>query len=61
MANTEKNRKSKSQEIYEQAENAGRFAGNDPDAEAARQQATENIRQDTGSSSDERNKENTDA
>jgi len=59
--NTSKNRKSESQEIFEQADNAGRFAGNDTDAQSARQQAAENIRQDSRSSRVERNKdENTD-
>jgi|GEM_PF-3470856 len=54
--NNNKNRKSEAQEIYEQADNAGRFAGDDADSKAAREQAIENIRQDTGSSSAERNK-----
>ena len=35
----DKQRKSKAREIYEQAENAGRFAGNDTDAQVAREQA----------------------
>lgn len=34
--NTSKNRKSESQEIFEQADNAERFAGNDTNAQAAR-------------------------
>jgi len=60
--NTSKNRKSESQEIFEQADNAGRFAGNDADAQSAREQSAENIRQDSLSSEEERNKdENTDA
>jgi hypothetical protein len=60
--NTSKQRKSESQEIFEQADNAGRFAGNDTDAQAARQQAEENIRQDAQSSREERDKnENSDA
>lgn len=60
--NTSKHRKSESQEIFEQADNAGRFAGNDTDAQAARGQAEENIRQDTQSSREERDKDkNTDA
>ena len=60
--NTSKNRKSESQKIFEQADNAGRFAGNDADAQAARQQATENIRQDTSSPKERGNQnENTDA
>ena len=54
--NTEKNRKSEAQERFEQADNAGRFAGDDADAKAARQAAEENIRQDTTSSREERNK-----
>jgi hypothetical protein len=60
--NTSKNRKSESQEIFEQAENAGRFAGNDTDAQSAKKQAIENIREDSQSSREERSKdENTDA
>ena len=54
----DKQRKSKAQQIYEQAENAGRFAGNDTDAHTAREQAKENIRQDTNSTRNERNKDN---
>ena len=63
MASTDKNRKSEAQEIFEQADNVGRFAGDDTDAKAAKDQAIENIRQDTMSSREERNKsdENTDA
>ena len=52
--NNQKNRKSEAQERFDEADNAGRFAGNDADARAARKQAKENIRQDTGSSRDER-------
>lgn len=60
--NTSKNRKSEAQEIFEQAENAGRFTGNDADAKAAREQAVENIREDDQSAKQERNRnENTDA
>jgi hypothetical protein len=59
--NKDKNRKSEAQKIFEEADNAGRFAGNDPDAKAARSGAIENIRQDTGSNGNERNKEATDA
>lgn len=55
--NNSKNRKSEEQERFEQADNAGRFAGDDNDAQAARQQAVENIRQDTNSSREERNRE----
>jgi hypothetical protein len=59
--NNSKNRKSESQEIFEQADNAGRFAGDDSEGQAARDQAVENIRQDTESSREERNKDdNTD-
>jgi hypothetical protein len=59
--NTSKHRKSESQEIFEQADNAGRFAGTDSDAQAARRQAEENITQDAQSSREERNEqENTD-
>jgi len=54
--NTSKHRKSESQEIFEQADNAGRFAGNDTDSKAARQQAEENITEDAQSSREERNK-----
>jgi hypothetical protein len=53
--NQDKNRKSKEQEIFEQVDNAGRFAGNDSDAKAAKEKAVENIRQDTNSTSEERN------
>lgn len=56
IRNTDKNRKSEAQERFEQADNAGRFAGNDADAQAARRSMEENIRQDTASSSEERNK-----
>ncbi|HEY1113381.1 MAG TPA: hypothetical protein VGE66_07460 [Chitinophagaceae bacterium] len=54
--NTGKNRKSETRERFEQADNAGRFAGNDADALAARRNMEENIRQDTSSHSEERNK-----
>lgn len=54
--NTDKNRKSEAQERFEEAENAGRFAGKDADARAARCSMEENIRQDTSSGSEERNK-----
>ena len=50
-----KNRKSKEQETFEEADNAGRFSGNDADASVARGIAQERIRQDTGSSARERN------
>src|SRR5687768_17142166 len=55
--NHSKNRKSEAQERFDQADNAGRFAGNDPDARAAREQAMEQIRQDTSATSEERNRE----
>jgi hypothetical protein len=59
--NISKNRKSESQKIFEQADNAGRFAGNDPEAKSAQKQAAKNIRQDIQSPENERNKkENTD-
>ena len=57
----DKNRKSKAQEIFEEADNAGRFAGNDADAKAARGQAVENIKRDSGSNARTRKDENTDA
>jgi hypothetical protein len=50
-----KQRKSEAQKNFEEAENAGRFAGNDPDALASKEQARENIRQDTDANQDERN------
>ena len=60
--NTSRQRKSESQKIFEQADNAGRFSGNDADAQAARNQAEENIRMDAQSSGKERDKnKNTDA
>jgi hypothetical protein len=60
--NTSKQRKSESQKIFEQADNAGRFSGNDTDAQDARRQAEENILMDAQSSREERDKnENTDA
>jgi hypothetical protein len=59
---TSKNRKSESQEIFEQADNAGRFAGSDSDAQSAHSQAVENIRKNLQSSREERNEnENNDA
>lgn len=58
MAQNEKQRKSEAQEIHEQADNAGRFAGDSPDSQAALEQSKENIRQDTGSSREERNGDN---
>ena len=60
--NTFRQRKSESQEIFEQADNAGRFSGKDTDAQAARHQAEENIWMDAQSSGKERDQnENTDA
>jgi len=53
--NQSKNRKSKEQERYEEADNAGRFAGGDADALSTREAAIEQIRQDTNSSESERN------
>ena len=44
--NTDKIRKSETQERFDEADNAGRFAGNDPDAQEAKKQAMENIKQD---------------
>jgi hypothetical protein len=55
--NNEKNRKSRAQELYEEAENAGRFAGNDADAKAAREQAVKNISQEAGGSREDQNME----
>ena len=58
-----KQRKPESQKIFEEADNAGRFSGNDNDAKAAKQQATENIQKDTNTASQTggKNLENTDA
>jgi hypothetical protein len=39
MANKDKNRKTEAQERFDEADNAGRFAGNDADAQQARQAA----------------------
>ena len=39
MANNNKNRKPEAQERFEEADNAGRFAGNDTDARKAKEQA----------------------
>jgi hypothetical protein len=61
MGNDSKQRKSESQERFEEADNAGRFAGNDTDAQAAKQEAIDNIREDSGSSRDERDQQTTDA
>jgi hypothetical protein len=40
---TNKDRKSEEQKRYEEADNAGLFAGDDADAKAAREQATANV------------------
>lgn len=45
IRNTDKNRKSEARERFDGADNAGRFAGGDADAQAARQQAEGSIRQ----------------
>jgi len=52
--NNSKNRKPDSMERFEEADNSGRFAGDDPDARAARQQAIEEVRMDSGSNREER-------
>lgn len=39
MANNDKNRKSEAQERFDEADNAGRFAGRDNDARAAKEAA----------------------
>lgn len=55
--NADKNRKSEAQKRFEEADNAGRFAGDDNDAQAARTQMTESIRQDTTASQSERERQ----
>lgn len=52
--NNDKNRKSEAQKSFEEADNAGRFAGEDTDAKVARAQGMGNIRQDTNSGKQER-------
>lgn len=47
MANNDKNRKSEEQERFEEADNAGRFAGNDEDAQKAKQNALKGDVKDT--------------
>lgn len=47
MANNDKNRKSETQERFDEADNAGRFAGNDADSQAAKQQALREGARDT--------------
>lgn len=51
--NTHKERKSEAQKQFEEADNAGRFAGNDADSREAREQAETNARQDTAERNDE--------
>jgi hypothetical protein len=62
MANTnnEKNRKSEAQKHFEEAENAGRFAGDDVDSKRAEREAKEKVRQDTNSTRSERGNEESD-
>lgn len=49
MANKNKNRKSEDQERFEEADNAGRFAGNDEDARKAKEAALKgDVRDTTG-------------
>lgn len=49
MENNNKNRKSKAQERFEEADNAGRFAGNDKDAQQAKANALQGgVRDTTG-------------
>ena len=47
MANQEKNRKSEAQENFEEADNAGRFAGGDADAQEAKNRALQQGATDT--------------
>ena len=57
-----KDRKSEAQKRFEQADNAGRFAGEDADAKAAWSQSIGNVRRDRGTNPRHRNSnENTDA
>lgn len=56
IRNTDKNRKSEAQERIEQADNAGRFAGGDADAQAARDRAEKSIRQESSGARGDRNK-----
>jgi hypothetical protein len=48
--NISKNRKTEAQDIFDQAQNMGRFAGDGKDAKAARQNAVENIEEQISSS-----------
>jgi hypothetical protein len=57
-----KDRKSEAQKRFEQADNAGRFAGEDADAKAAWSQSIENVRRDRATNPRHRDSnENTDA
>ena len=47
MANKDKNRKTEAQERFDEADNAGRFAGNDADAQQALQAARDAGTRDT--------------
>jgi hypothetical protein len=65
MANNDKNRKSEAQERFEQADNAGRFAGNDEDSRAAKAEAlnagaTDNTGYDSRPFENQRNQTNPD-
>ena len=55
--NTDKTRKGEAQERMEEAENAGRFAGDDTDSRQARQQAEQSIKSDPVSRDYERKDE----
>ena len=57
IRNTGKNRKSEAQERVEQADNAGRFAGGDADAQGARQRAEEDIRRQTSTGRGDKNRD----
>lgn len=46
----DKNRKSEAQKRFDEADNAGRFAGDDADARNARAQAEQNVKQDAQNS-----------
>jgi hypothetical protein len=56
----DKNRKSEAQKHFEEADNAGRFAGNDTDAQSAREKATQNIKQQANSTISESSRGNKD-
>ena len=51
--NEDKNRKSEAQKRFDAADNAGRFAGNNQDANAARQEAMEDIEHDPDLNNDD--------